>query len=120
MSISDSMSRRPSDKITQRKRIKSTGFDTTPKERKSITSLNPSPTRRQSLKPKALTKTDTAPPMIDKPSPIIEKVSFEETKLKLPNILCPSSIMYSNRIQTRQWLIKNHFSSNSIRTLPLL
>jgi hypothetical protein len=29
-------------------------------------------------------------------------------------------MMYSNRIQTRQWLIRNHFSSNAIRTLPLI
>lgn len=36
---------------------------------------------------------------------------------KLPNLLCPSSSFYSKRIQTRQWLLKNDFTSHR---LPLI
>jgi len=118
---SQPISSRPSDTTTQRKRNKTTGFSTASKQVKSLISLNASPGKRQLLKNKKSIKTDATPIIIEKPIP---KIPFnnpiKETKPKLPNILCPSSIMYSNRLQTRQWLIKNHFSSNSIRTLPLI
>jgi hypothetical protein len=118
---SKSISSRPSDTITQRKRNKTTGFSTASKQIKSLISLNPSPAKRQTLKNKKSIKTDATPIIIEKP---IAKIPLnnpiKDNKPKLPNILCPSSIMYSDRIKTRQWLIKNDFSSNSIRTLPLL
>jgi hypothetical protein len=121
---SNSVSSRPSDTTIQRKKNKS-GFSTTSKQIKSVVNLSSSATRRQSSKNKKSTKTDITPIIImDKPSPTIPKIPLDdptkEIKSKLPNILCPSSKIYSNRIQTRQWLIKNHFSSNAIRTLPLL
>jgi hypothetical protein len=55
------------------------------------------------------------PPVIQKPPVLISSVN--EIKPKLPSILCPSSKIYSKRIQTRQWLIKNYFSS---QTIPLI
>jgi len=118
---SKSISSRPSDTITQRKRNKTTEFSTASKQVKNLISLNPSPAKRQLLKNKKSIKTDATPIIIEKPIPKLPLNNpIKETKSKLPNILCPSSIMYSNRIQTRQWLIKNDFSSNSIRTLPLI
>jgi hypothetical protein len=100
-------------------------FSTAAKEIKTLTGIYPSPTRRQSLKTKTSTKTDATPPVIiDKLSPIIEKAvihnPIKETKPKLPDILCPSSVSYSKRIQTRQWLMKHNFALNSIQTIPLL
>jgi len=121
---SNSISSRPSGAIGQRKRSTLTGLPTTSKQIKNVTNLHPSPTRRESLKTKKPTKTDLTPIISDKSSPIIEKVlihnPIQEIKPKLPNILCPSSISYSKRIQTRQWLMKNNFSSHPIRTPPLL
>jgi hypothetical protein len=120
-----SISAHPTDVITQRKRNKSTGFPTASKQVKNVISLNRSSKQRESPKLKKSKKPDITPPVvIDKPAPTIEKVPIQipikEHKPKLPNILCPSSMTYSNRVQTRQWLIKYHFSSNAIRTLPLL
>ena len=90
-------------------------------KRNSSTEQNKTSSRTKQKSPKSK-KPDVTLPIIDKPpSPIIEKVLInKEIQPKLPNILCPSSITYSNRIRTRQWLIKNNFSLNTIRTLPLL
>ncbi|CAF4392109.1 unnamed protein product, partial [Rotaria magnacalcarata] len=41
----------------------------------------------------------------------------KETDYKLPPLVCPSSLYYSKRIRTRQWLCQNDFST---RTLPLI
>ncbi|CAF0903327.1 unnamed protein product [Rotaria sordida] len=121
---SDSISSRPSATRNQRKRNTTLAFPTTSKQIKNAMSLNPSPTRRKPSKIKQSIKTDITPIIIDQSLPSIEQVltinPIKEIKPKLPNILCPSSVAYSNRIQTRQWLIKNNFSSNSIRTLPLI
>lgn len=55
--------------------------------------------------------------VISKPiseQPIIEKfIRKEEIQPKLPTFLCPTSELYSKRIRTRQWLLKNDFSSQS-------
>lgn len=118
INTSNSITSRPSDTIAQRKRDKSAGFSTKSKQIKTLVRLNQPPTRRQSSKTKKSANTEAIVPIIiDKPIP---KTPIKDTKPKLPNILCPSSISYSNRIQTRQWLTKNHFSSNAVRTLPLI
>ncbi|CAF2487710.1 unnamed protein product [Rotaria sp. Silwood2] len=121
---SDSLSSRPSLTRNQRKRNTTIGFPTTSKQIKNVMSLNPSPTRRKLSKIKQSIKTDVTPIIIDQPTSSIEKIltinPIKETKPKLPSILCPSSVSYSNRIKTRQWLMKNNFSSNSMRTLPLI
>jgi len=107
---SKSKSSRPSNPINRPKRNTSTKLPPTSKQKK---------TQRKTAKSK---KTDVTPVIIDKPlSPTIDMNNpIKEIQPKLPTILCPSSIAYSNRIQTRQWLIKTNFSSNTIRTLPLL
>ena len=52
------------------------------------------------------------PPPIILPPPIPVKLVPQ-----LPPLLCPSSISYSKRLQTRQWLINNHSARQS---LPLI
>ncbi|CAF4638572.1 unnamed protein product [Rotaria sp. Silwood1] len=121
---SDAISSRPSLTRNQRKRNTAIRFPTTSKQIKNVMSLNPSPTRQKLSKIKQATQTDVTPIIIDQPALPIEHVPstnlIKEIKPKLPTILCPSSVAYSNRVQTRQWLIKNNFSSNSMRTLPLM
>ncbi|CAF4879085.1 unnamed protein product [Rotaria sp. Silwood1] len=121
---SDAISSRPSLTRNQRKRNTAIRFPTTSKQIKNVMSLNPSSTRQKLSKIKQATQTDVTPIIIDQPALPIEHVPstnlIKEIKPKLPTILCPSSVAYSNRVQTRQWLIKNNFSSNSMRTLPLM
>jgi hypothetical protein len=103
-----STSSRPSNANGQKKRNKSTRFTDTVKQVKNMTL-----TQRDLLKSQTLNE-----------YPVIEKVVVpnlnKEIKPKLPSILCPSSMKYSKRIQTRQWLIKSDFSSSSSCTLPLI
>jgi hypothetical protein len=94
--------------ITQTKRKKSTRFANTAKQVKDMSSIE-----REILIDKPVD--EPSPPLIHK-APIIIP-SIKEIKPKLPSFICPSSKIYSKRIQTRQWLIKNYFSP---QTLPLM
>jgi hypothetical protein len=49
-------------------------------------------------------------PIIEEPI-VIEQIIRKEPKL--PALICPTSEFYSKRIRTRQWLIKNDFTSQS-------
>ena len=42
------------------------------------------------------------------------------TSPRLPSSLCPSSMIFSQRLETRQWLLRNNFSQHATRTCPLL
>lgn len=55
-------------------------------------------------------------PMTIPKLPIVRK-PIKSNEPKLPSYFCPSSKLYSKRIQTRQWLLKNSFSP---QTLPLI
>ena len=105
---------------------KSIDFSTASKQIKNAINLNPpqTPPRRKISKTKQSKKINEVSPTIGKSLPIIEKIlsnnPIGKVKPTLPAILCPSSKSYSVRIQTRQWLMKNNFSSNAIRTLPLI
>ncbi len=92
--------------INQKKGKKSTRFANAAKQIKDMPSI-----KRDALKSQPIVE----PPVIQKP--LILNSSVKEIKPKLPSILCPSSKSYSKRIQTRQWLIKNYFSS---QTIPLI
>ncbi|CAF0927786.1 unnamed protein product [Adineta ricciae] len=100
---------RPSKTRSQQKRNSSTKLSITPKPKQ--------PSGRKSQK-------DTLIPIVvEEPSLILEVPSVkatEEIKPNLPDLLCPSSIVYSQRVRTRQWLMKHNFSCNPIQTLPLL
>ncbi len=112
-----------SDKLSQQKSNKSAGVSTSFKRVKNVIGLNPLLARRQSSKNKKTNKSEIIPIIIDPPPPpppMTAKPPVKDNRPKLPTLLCPSSTAYSSRIQTRQWLIRNHFSSNATRTLPLL
>lgn len=116
---------RPSGTRGQRKRSSAIGFPMASKQIKNMVSLNPSPTRVKVSKVKQTTKTEPAPITIDKlpESNDLIRVNnpiIQENKPKLPTFLCPSSAAYSSRTLTRQWLMKNNFSSNVSRTIPLV
>ncbi|UJR37437.1 hypothetical protein I4U23_030140 [Adineta vaga] len=106
---SNIISSRPSKSTNQQKRNSSTKTSTIPKQKKTSD--------------RKLQKNNLASTVINKlpPSPEISLTQpIEVIKPKLPNLLCPSSLAYSQRIRTRQWLTKHSFSSDPIRTLPLL
>ena len=77
--------------------------------------IEPSPSKRKKslrfvdavLQVQTLTLIEKKP--IESPPPPPRK-----TSPKLPALLCPSSPSYSKRIQTRQWLLKNDFTSHRL------
>lgn len=77
--------------------------------------IEPSPPKRKKSlrfanavqRVQTLTRIEKKP--IECPPPPPRKISP-----KLPTLLCPSSRSYSKRIQTRQWLLKNDFTSHHL------
>ena len=105
------------------KRKKSIGFSAASKQIKNLISLNSTSIKRNPTKRKQSTQTNVIPETNDKSSLAFEPLKImpaKEIKPKLPNIICPSSTVYSNRAQTRQWLLKHNFSGNAMHTVPLL
>ena len=117
--LSNSLASRPSQSNSQRKSNKSTGFSNASKQIKTALGLSASPARRRSSKLQSISQLDLAPVIIDPPKPL-QIIPPKEIKPRLPTYLCPSSANYSHRAQTRQWLIKNNFSSSACRARPLI
>ncbi|CAF2237147.1 unnamed protein product [Rotaria magnacalcarata] len=114
----------PSGPSTSRgKRKTPTRFPGASKQIKNLISLNSTSMRRNLSKAKQPMQSNMTPATNDKSSLGIEPLKntpAKEIKPKLPNIICPSSIAYSSRAQTRQWLLKHNFSGNAMHTVPLL
>ncbi|CAF3664459.1 unnamed protein product [Rotaria socialis] len=114
----------PSDPSASRsKRKASIRFPAASKQIKNLISLNSTSIRRNLSKAKQPLQTNMTPATNDKSSLGIEPLKntpAKEIKPKLPNIICPSSVAYSSRAQTRQWLLKHNFSGNAMHTVPLL
>ena len=87
------------------------------KQIKAMHSLNRSSARRHPSKEEKSSRDLLAVPARIDEVPVIRPV--KRTTDILPTLVCPSSLLYSHRIRTRQWLISNNFSLNSRRTLPL-
>lgn len=117
--MSNSISSRPSQSNIRRKSNKSSSFSSASKQVKTVLGLNSSPNRRRSSKFPSIPQLDLTPIIIDQPKPL-QIDPPKDLKPQLPTCLCPSSLNYSHRIQTRQWLIKNNFSPSTSRTRPLL
>ena len=88
------------------------------KQIKAMNSLKPSSARRHPSKDKKSPRDPPAPPTLIEEVPVQRPV--KETTDIFPTLVCPSSLIYSQRIRTRQWLMSNNFALNSRRTLPLV
>lgn len=111
----------PADKNSRRKPTKANRFPTAMKQLKNLAGLKGSPTRQQTPKSKKSKESNRVPTIVEPPTASPPKPPpIKDNQPKLPTILCPSSPAYSSHIQTRQWLVRNHFSNNAMRTLPLL
>lgn len=110
----------PSNTSPRRKHTKSTGFPTASKQIKNLVGLKVSSNRQQSSKNKKSSTINLVPTIVEQPAAPPPPPPMKKSQSKLPTILCPSSPAYSSHIQTRQWLVRNHFSTNAMRTLPLL
>ena len=110
----------PSNTNLRRKHTKSTGFPTASKQIKNLVGLKASSNRQQTPKNKKSSQINLIPTIVEQPVVPPPKPPIKKPESKLPTILCPSSSAYSSHIQTRQWLVRNHFSTNAMRTLPLL
>ncbi|CAF1445527.1 unnamed protein product [Adineta steineri] len=104
---------RPSNTNNQQKRTTSNKLPTVSKQKKT-SSRTIQQKSSKSIIPSTTIEKPLSPELPPPPQPV------KEVQPILPNLLCPSSLTYSHRIRTRQWLIKHNFSSNTIRTLPLL
>ena len=72
-------------------------------------------------KNKRLLKMETIDKEVNPPVIIVEpKAKKEDNIPQLPGPFCPTSMLFSQRIQTRRWLLKTNFSEHSIRTVPLI
>ena len=122
--LTNSASSRASAGGGQRKRTPSSRLISATKQIKSIMNLNATPARREPSKTKITSKTEpltTLAVLAEKPPIIIEPMlSPSMQQPKLPTCLCPSSLLYSQRIRTRQWLLQTNFARYAPRTLPLI
>jgi hypothetical protein len=107
--------------MKQRKPITSTRFNTAGKQIKTMLNLNVSSARSISSKVKRSTKHELPSILPEQVSVIVEPIQCQRVPSpQLPTFLCPSSMIYSQRIRTRQWLMKNNFTTYASRTVPLL
>ena len=119
--VSKTPTSRPAGSMPRRKHTKSTAFPTASKQIKNVVGLKPPTARHQLSKNKKSNKINLEPIIPEQlPPPPPAPLLKTPIKPKLPTVLCPSSSAYSSHVQTRQWLVQNHFSTNAMRTVPLL
>lgn len=100
---------------TTKKRNSSSRLVAATKQIKTIVNLNVAATRRMKT-----TEPIPEQPLMPPVGPMM--IHFESAMSavpRLPSSFCPSSMIYSQRIRTRQWLLKTNFAEHAMRTSPL-